>query len=145
MNKTLNDSVVEEILSMRLPLTTEYQKCSFILPNGKFLKMYDHYEAYRFLLVEGLAPCIPDAEQLLSDLGYIRFSWIGYITLPDKAPTSDQYKSLEIALSNITRFRDVITVQIQSQPKLYMNYPLDDIPNIIRKIKLWYKTKTLLP
>jgi hypothetical protein len=145
VEKVLNDSIVEEILSLRLKETKEFQKCSFILPNGKFLKMYEHYEAYRFLVAECLCPCIPDAEQLLSDLGYVRYSWVGYITLPDKALTEDQYKALELALIHIAKLKDKISVQIQSQPKFFINFPLDDIPNIIRKIKMFYTYGNLLP
>lgn len=145
MDRVLNNEIVEELLNLRLPKTKKFQKCSFILPDGDFYEMFEHYEAYKFLVVEQLVACIPDAEQLLSDLGYIRFSWIGYLTLPDKAPTSEQYKSLELALLEIARLRDSISVQIHSQPKFYMNFSLDDIPNIIRKIKLYYKTGNLLP
>ena len=87
MDRVLNNEIVEELLNLRLPKTKQFQKCSFILPDGSFYEMYEHYEAYKFLVVEQLVACIPDAEQLLSDLGYIRFSWIGYLTLPDKVPT----------------------------------------------------------
>lgn len=145
MDKVLTNQAVEEILSMRLPITNQYQKCSFILPDGKYLKMFEHYEAYKFLVVEGLVPCIPDAEQLLSDLGYVRYSWIGYVTLPDKKLTSAQYKALEYVLIQISKLRSSISVQIHSQPKFYMNFELDDIPNIIDKIKLYYTTGKLLP
>lgn len=145
MDKVLTNQAVEEILSMRLPITNQYQKCSFILPDGKYLKMFEHYEAYKFLVVEGLVPCIPDAEQLLSDLGYVRYSWIGYVTLPDKKLTAAQYKALEYVLIQISKLRSSISVQIHSQPKFYMNFELDDIPNIIDKIKLYYTTGKLLP
>lgn len=145
MDKILTNEVVEEVINLRLPITTEFQKCSFILPNGKYLKMFEHYEAYRFLVVEELVQCIPDAEQLLSDLGWVRYSWVGYATLPDKKLSSDQYKTLEEVLININKYRDNICIQIQNQPKFYINYNLDDIPNIIRKIKLFYKLGKLLP
>ena len=145
MEKVLTNEIVEEILTLRLPSTDEYQKCSFILPNGKYLEMFEHYEAYKFLVVEGLVPCIPDAEQLLSDLGYIRYSWIGYITLPDKPPNSVQYSSLELVLIQISALRDSISIQLHSSPKVFLNYDLDDIPNIIRKIKLYYKMGDLIP
>lgn len=148
MDKVLNNDIVAEMLDLRLPKTNKFQKCSFILPDGNFYEMYEHYEAYRYLVMEQLVPCMPDAEGLLSELGYIRYSWIGYLVLTDKAPTSEQYKALELALLEIARLRgtnDNISVQIYSQPKFYMNYGLDDIPNIIRKIKLYYKTGKLLP
>ena len=90
MDKVLSDLVVEDILKIRLPLTKIYQKCSFILPDGRFMKMYEHHEAYQFLVAERLCPCIPDAEHLLSDLGYLRYSWIGYMTLPDKPTSKNQ-------------------------------------------------------
>lgn len=145
MEKVLTNAIIEEVLSVRLNLTEDFQKCSFILPDGKFLKLFEHYEAYKFLVVEDLCPCVPDAEQLLSDLGYVRYSWIGYLTLPDKKLNSTQYKSLEYVLVNIAQFRDEISVQLHNNPKFYINYKLDDIPNIIKKIKLYYTTGELLP
>ena len=144
MDKVLSDKVVEEILSVRLPLTKTYQKCSYILPDGRFMKMYEHHEAHKFLVAEELCPCIPDAEHLLSDLGYLRYSWIGYMTLPDKQLTSAQYKSLELALMNIAKSREHISVQVHSQPRVYVNYPLDDIPYILERVKYFYKTGNLL-
>ncbi len=145
MDKILTNEIVEEVINIRLPSTNDFQKCSFILPNGKYLRMFEHYEAYRFLVVEELVPCVPDAEQLLSELGWVRYSWIGYLTLPDKALTRDQYKSLENVLMEISKLRESISVQIQSNPRFYINYQLDDIPNIIRKIKMYYKLGKLLP
>lgn len=138
MEKVLTNSAVEEILNFRLPITSEFQNCSFILPSGKYLKMYEHHEAYQFLVAEGFVLCIPDAEQLLSDLGYVRYSWVGYLTLPDKELTKEQYKSLEYVLINISKFRDKISIQVQSEPKFYINYPLDDINHILDKIKEFY-------
>ena len=138
-------SELTELYSVRLPITKEYQKCSFILPDGKFIKLFEHYEAYRFLVIQGLVACVPDAEQLLSDLGYVRYSWVGYLTLPDKKLTAEQYKSLELVLIHISKLKDTISVQIQSQPKFYLNFDLSDIPNIIDKIKLYYATGNLLP
>lgn len=145
MERILNDEIVEEILTVKLPSTNQYQKCSFILPDGKFLKMFEHYEAYRFLVIEQLAPSIPDAEQLLSDLGYVRFSYIGYVTLPTKKLTKAQYDSLEEALIQISKLRDDISVQLYDNPKVYVNYSLDDVPNILKKIKMYYTNKKLLP
>lgn len=145
MDKVLNDHIVEEMLTMRLESTLEFQKCSFILPDGKFLKMFEHYEAYKFLVVEQLVPCIPDAEELLSDLGYVRYSWIGYLTLPNKPLNKKQYQSLEYALIEISKDRDQISVQIHNNPKFYMNFDLKDIPNIIAKIKYYYASGDLLP
>ena len=107
--------------------------------------MFEHYEAYKFLVIECLAPSIPDAEQLLSDLGYIRFSYIGYMTLPTKKPTKAQYKSIEEALVNISKLRDDISIQLQADPKLFINYSLKDIPYIIEKIKRYYSSQELLP
>lgn len=143
MDKVLTDTVVEDILSVRLPTTKKFQKCSFILPDGKFLEMFEHYEAYKFLVVEGLVPCIPDAEQLLSDLGFVRYSWIGYVTIPDKPLTTEQYKSLELALMYISKYRDKISVQVHSQPRFYVNYDLSDIKSIIGKIKRYYNSGKL--
>ena len=145
MDKILTDKVVEEILSNRLPITTTYQKCSFILPSGKFCKMFEHYEAYQYLVTSGLSPCVPDAEQLLSDLGWVRYSWVGYLTLPDKKLTKEQYVALEAVLTHFCKTRDEVSVQIQSQPRVYVNYLLNDIKHIVKNIKSFYKTGTLLP
>lgn len=145
MDRVLTNEIIEEVLAVRLPLTEDFQKCSFILPDGKFLRLFEHYEAYKFLVVEDLVPCVPDAEQLLSDLGYVRYSWIGYLTLPDKKLNAAQYKALEFVLVNISMLRDEISVQLHNNPRFYLNYKLDDIPNIIKKIKLYYTTGELLP
>lgn len=138
MEQIISEKVVEDIISLRLPITKEFQKCSFILPNGKFLKIFEHYEVYKFLVVEQLVQCVPDAEQLLNELGYIRYSWIGYITLSDKKPTNEQLKSLELALIEISKYRDKISIQLHNNPKFYSDYNLDDIPYIIKKIKMYY-------
>lgn len=138
MEQIISEKVVEDILQLKLPITDEFQKCSFILPSGKYLKLEDHHEAYKFLVVEQLVQCIPDAEQLLNDLGYIRYSWIGYVTLPTKNLTNEQYKSLEMALIYISKYRDSISVQLHNDPKFYVDYDLSDIPHIIERIKLYY-------
>lgn len=138
MEQIISEKVVEDILQLKLPITDEFQKCSFILPSGKYLKLEDHYEAYKFLVIEQLVPCIPDAEQLLNDLGYIRYSWIGYLTLPTEKPTEEQFKSLELVLINISKYRDKISLQLHNQPKFYSDYDLDDIPYILKKIKMYY-------
>jgi hypothetical protein len=146
VERAVSNSVIEEIISTWLPITNDYQKCSFILPNGKYVKIQDHYEVYRALVVDRqYVQCIPDAEQLLSELGYVRYSYIGYMTLPDKKLNKEQYKTLENVLVEIARTRDEISVQIHSQPKFFINFSLDDIPNIIRKIQLYYSAGTLLP
>ena len=143
MEKVLTDEVVQEVLEMRLPITDEFQNCSFILSNGKFLKLYEHYEAYKFLVIEELAGCIPDAEQLLNDLGWIRYSWIGYMTLSTKEPTKEQYDSIELALVKISSYRDKISIQIHNDPKFYLDFDLDDIPHIMKSIKRYYKSGKL--
>lgn len=144
MQRILNDEVIEEVLSLRLPLTDDFQKCSYILPDGKFLEMQDHYEAHKFLVAEDYVACPSDAEVLLSDLGYIRYSFVGYVTLANKKPTKEQYKSLEMALIRIKDYRDEISIQIQNQPKFFINMSLDDIPYIIKRIKHYYTTGTLM-
>ena len=88
MERAVSNAVIEEIISTWLPITDRYQRCSFILPNGKYVEIQDHYEVYRALVVDRqYVQCIPDAEQLLSELGYVRYSYIGYMTLPDKKLT----------------------------------------------------------
>ena len=145
MDNVLSSKVVDEILDLRLEATKNYQKCSFIRPDGKFLVMTEHYEAYKFLVVEGLVSCVPDAECLLSELGYIRFSWVGYMTLPYKKLTELQYKSIELALMNISETRYEISIQLQENPRDYMNYSLENIPYIIERIKFYYSSNKLLP
>lgn len=143
MEQVLNKQTVQEVLDVRTRRTDEFQKCSYITPDGKMLVIDEHYEIMKFLVVEGLVSCMPDAEQLLSDLGYIRYSWIGYITLPDKQIDDCQYKTLELVLMEMERFRDKVSIQIQSQPKFYVDYDLDDIPAILKKIKRYYQLGNL--
>lgn len=145
MEKVITNAAVEDIINTWLPITDEFQKCSFILPEGKFITMSEHYELYRALLLKQLVPCIPDAEQLVSELGYLRYSYIGYLILPDKKLTKQQYKALELVLMEISKYRDEISVQIQQDPKFYINYSLKDIPYIIEKIKRYYSSQELLP
>lgn len=146
MERLISNSVIEEIISSWLSISDDYQKCSFIMPDGRFVVMQDHYEVYRALVVNRqYVQCIPDAEQLLSELGYVRYSYIGYLTLPDKKLNKSQYDSLEKVLVEMARTRDEVSVQIHNQPKFFLNFDLSDIPNIIKKIKLYYSTGNLLP
>lgn len=146
MERILTPEIVAEQIKDGIADSKAFQKCSYITPEGKMLRIYEHYEVIRWLVqVKQLVPCNPDAEQLLSELGYVRYSYIGYLTLPDLPLNSDQYETLELVLSNILKYRDTISVQIQSQPRLYVNYDLEDIPNIIRKIKLYYSSGKLYP
>lgn len=145
MDKVLNNETIEEILGIKLALTDNYQKCSFITPEGKFLKISEHYEIYRFLVMDELVPCIPDAELLLSQLGWVRYSYVGYLTLPFKKLTNDQYKSLELVFINMSKYRDEVSIQLQDNPRFYLNFKLDDILHIIDRIKLYYTNGQLLP
>ena len=145
MDKVLNNETIEEVLGIKVALTDEYQKCSFITPEGKFLKINEHYEIYRFLVIEELVPCIPDAELLLSQLAWLRFSFVGYVTLPFKALNKKQYDALEIVLMHMAQYRDDVSIQIQDNPRFYLNFNLDDIPYIIERIKLYYNNGQLLP
>lgn len=145
MDKILSNEVVEDILGVKLALTDDVQNCSFITPEGKFLKIREHYEIYRFLVMEDLVPCIPDAELLLSQFGWVRYSYVGYLTLPFKKLTKEQYKALEIVLTLIKKYRDEVSIQLQDNPRFYQNYSLDDIPYIIDRIKLYYTNGQLLP
>lgn len=145
MDKILSNEVVEDILGVKLALTNDVQKCSFITPEGKFLKIDEHYEIYRFLVMEELVPCIPDAELLLSQLGWVRYSYVGYLTLPFAKLNKQQYESLELVLTLIKKYRDEISIQLQDNPRFYQNYNLNDIPYIIDRIKLYYTNGQLLP
>ena len=95
--------------------------------------------------MEDLVPCIPDAELLLSQLGWVRYSYVGYLTLPFTKLTDEQYKALELVLTLISSYRDEISIQLQDNPRFYLNYKLDDIPYIIDRIKLYYVNGQLLP
>ena len=46
---------------------------------------------------------------------------------------------------NIAQYRDDISIQIQDNPRFYLNFNLDDIPYIIERIKLYYNNGQLLP
>ena len=141
MEKTLTPKVIEEVLDIRFPTTDRFQPCSFINPKGKFLVLrQEHYEAFKWLVTEQLVQCIPDAEELLNELGYIRFSYIGYVTLSDKEPTKSQYEALEYALYEIQKYRRIISLQIANNPKFYLDVDLEDnVDNIITAIKRYYK------
>ena len=141
MEQILNGKIVEEILEARFPTSDKFQKCSFINPEGKFLVLsMEHYEAFKWLVTEQLVQCIPDAEELLNELGYIRYSYIGYLTLSDKEPTEEQYKTLEYTLFEMQKYRRVISLQIANKPKFYLDVDLEDnIDNIIKAIKRYYK------
>lgn len=145
MEKTLSAKVIEEILEQRFPISDNFQVCSFITPKGKFLvTQREHYEAFKWLVTEQLVQCIPDAEELLNELGYIRYSYIGYVTLSDKEPTSKQYKALELTLFEMQRYRRVISLQLANNPKFYLDVDLEDnIDKIILAIKRYYKTGNL--
>lgn len=141
MEKTLSPEIIEEVLDARFPITDRFQPCSFINPKGKFLVLdREHYEAFKWLVVEQLVQCIPDAEELLNELGYIRFSYIGYITLSDKEPTKAQYQALEYTLLEIQKYRRVISLQIANQPKFYLDVDLENnVDKVIKAIKAYYK------
>jgi len=141
MEKTLTPKVIEEILEIRFPITDRFQSCSFINPKGKFLCLSrEHYEAFKWLVTEQLVQCIPDAEELLNELGYIRYSYIGYVTLSDKEPTKSQYEALEYALYEIQKYRKIISLQLANNPKFYLDVDLEEnVDNIIKMIKRYYK------
>lgn len=140
MEKNISSQVVQEILEERFPVSSFFQKCSFVTPNGKFFVIQqEHYEAFKWLVTEQLVQCIPDAEELLNELGYIRYSYIGYITLSDKEPTQKQYKALEHLLYEIQKYRRIISLQLANNPKFYLDVDLEDnVDNIINIIKRYY-------
>lgn len=140
MEKFISESVVEEILEERFPVSPYFQKCSFITPKGKFLVIQqEHYEAFKWLVTEQLVQCIPDAEELMNELGYIRYSYIGYITLSDKEPTDKQYKMLEYLLYEIQSYKTTISLQLANNPKFYLDVDLEDnVDNIMNSIKRYY-------
>lgn len=141
MEKTISAHVIEEILEQRFPVSNYFQKCSFITPQGKFLVIQqEHYEAFKWLVTEQLVQCIPDAEELMNELGYIRYSYIGYITLSDKEPTKKQYEALEYLLYEIQRYRRVISLQLANNPKFYLDVDLENnVKSVMNTIKQYYK------
>lgn len=141
MEKTLTLKVLEEILDVRFPTSSHFQKCSFIDRKGNFLVLdREHYEVFKWLVTEQLVQCIPDAEELLNELGYIRYSYIGYVTLPDKEPTKAQYDALEYCLLEIKQYRRVVSLQLANNPKFYLDIDLeDDIKHIMGIIKAYYQ------
>lgn len=145
MEQILNEKIVEEILEARFPTSDRFQKCSFINPKGKFLVLsMEHYEAFKWLVTEQLVQCIPDAEELLNELGYIRFSYIGYVTLSDKEPTKLQYQALEYALLEIQKYRRIISLQLANKPKFYLDVDLENnVDKVIKAIKGYYKKGVL--
>ncbi len=145
MQKTITEKILGEVLSVRFPKTDLFQLCSFITPDGKYLCLdREHYEAFKWLVTEQLVQCIPDAEELLNELGYIRYSYIGYVTLSDKEPNSEQYKTLEYTLFEMQKYRRIVCLQIANKPKFYLDVDLEDsIKNIIKAIKRYYKTGDL--
>lgn len=145
MEKVLTAKVVEDILEERFPASTHFQKCSFITPKGKYLIVQqEHYEAFRWLVIEQLVQCIPDAEQVLYELGYIRYSYIGYVTLPLIEPTAAQYKALEFCLYELNTFRDTISIQVANNPRYYEEVDLtDNITKVMKHIKSYYKKGVL--
>lgn len=142
MEKTLTLKVLEEILDVRFPTSNEFQKCSFIDRKGNFLVLdREHYEVFKWLVVEQLVQCIPDAEQLLNELGYVRYSYIGYVTLPEKELTKAQYDALEYCLLEIKKYRRVISFQLANNPKFYLDIDLEiyDLKEITEAIKKYYE------
>ena len=140
MEKTLTAEAIKDVIEQRFPITIKFKPCSFITPDGKFLVLNEHYEVFKWLVVEQLVPCIPDAEELLNELGYIRFSYIGYLTLSDKEPTEEQYKAIEYALLEIQKYRRIISLQIANNPKFYLDVDLENnVETIVKKIKNYYK------
>lgn len=141
MEQILKPEIIEEVLGARFPKSDIFQLCSFISPDGKYVCLdREHYEAFKWLVTEQLVQCIPDAEELLNELGYIRYSYIGYLTLSDKEPTEEQYKTLEHTLFEMQKYRRVISLQIANKPKFYLDVDLEDnIDNIIKAIKRYYK------
>ena len=140
MEKTFTPQVIEDILRERFPISKRFQLCSFITPNGEFLVQQEHYEAFKWLVTEQLVQCIPDAEELLNELGYIRYSYIGYLTLSDKEPTKEQYEAIEYALLEIQKYRRIISLQIANNPKFYLDVDLENnVENVVKKIKNYYK------
>lgn len=141
MEKILTKEAIEDVLKVRFPTTERFQACSFINQEGNFLVLdREHYEVYKWLVTEQLVQCIPDAEELLNELGYIRFSYIGYITLSDVEPTDEQYKALEYTLMEIQKYRRIISLQLANKPKFYLDVDIENnIDNIISMIKRYYK------
>ena len=144
MEKILTREIVEDVLLSGINPVKNFVNCSFITTDGKFLPISEHYEVYKYLVVQQLVQCIPDAEHLIDELGYIRYSYIGYVTLAPVEPTKEQYKTLEYVLYELQHFRRIVSIQVATEPSFYVDVDLEDnIENIMNKIKKYYKTKKL--
>ena len=145
MERIISADILKEVLRERFPACDVFQLCSFITPDGDFLTVYrEHYEVFKWLVTEQLVQCIPDAEELLNELGYIRYSYIGYLTLSDKEPTRQQYEALEYTLLEMEKYKRIISLQLANNPKFYLDVDLENnIKNIIKSIKKYYKTGEL--
>ncbi len=141
MERNFKLDVIDSILKEKLLLSDELVRCSYLTPDGKYLNIQDHYEVHRYLVLEGISQCPSDAEQLLSDLGFIRFSWIGYITLATKEPTNEQLTQLCLIIDYISKHRDELSLQIQAMPQYYEMFDTKDMEGILKSIKNHYKNK----
>lgn len=135
MERVLSDSIIEELLESKLQTTTEYRRCSYILPNGKILDIVDHNDVQKLLMAMNLADCSSFADWLLLDLGYLKYSWIGEITLPSRGATKEQLCMLPKILVNIRTYRNEITIYIQDKPNINFKVSLENIDDILVLIK----------
>lgn len=146
MERVLSAEVIKDVLTQRFPSTCEFQYSSFITPEGKFIKLhFDHYDVYRWLVVEQFVQCIPDAESLLNELGYIQYSYVGYITLPFIEPTAAQYKTLPYCLKELRKYRSTVSIQVANNSRYYSIIDLsEDTQAIVDLIKTYYKEGELI-
>lgn len=135
MERVLNDSIIQELIESKLQTTTEYRRCSYISREGKILDIIDHSDVQKLLMAMNLADCSSFADWLLLDLGYVKYSWIGELVLPNKGVTKEQLCLLPKILVNIKKYRDEIVIYIQDKPNINFTMSLDNIDDILVLIK----------
>lgn len=135
MERVLNDSIIQELIESKLQTTTEYRRCSYISREGKILDIIEHRDVQKLLMAMNLADCSSFADWLLLDLGYLKYSWIGEITLPSRGVTKEQLCILPKILVNIKKYRDEIIIYTQDKPNINFTMPLDNIDDILVLIK----------
>lgn len=135
MERILNDSIIQELIESKLQTTTEYRRCSYISREGKILDIIDHSDVQKLLMAMNLADCSSFADWLLLDLGYVKYSWIGELVLPNKGVTKEQLCLLPKILVNIKKYRDEIAIYIQDKPNINFTMSLDNIDDILVLIK----------
>lgn len=146
MQRVIALDTIQEILEYRFVMSPDFQPVSFITPGGEYVVLHeDHHEAYQWLVVEQFVQCIPDAESLLSELGYIPYSFIGYLTLAYKEPTPKQYETLRRCLYDLCLYKQQICIYVSNNTRYSLELKLNPttVESIIKRIKKFYSKGVL--